>query len=601
MATARDKELAPRKELERVLASACFARSEGLSRLLRFLVERKLERRDSELKESLIGVEVYGRKPDYDPKLDSTVRSEMGRLRARLSKYYTTEGSQDPLVIDLPKGGYVPTFREPGIGIEQAAQNMHGARRQRLWLVAGLAGLVVLATALGVWWAVHKGAPIPIAVLPLVNLSQDPANDYLADGLTSEIISELSIIDGLSVRSQTSSFALKEKMRDVREAGRQLAADYILEGSVVRSGQQLRIDTRLVRTRDDVPIWSGKFEREWTEVLAIQDEIARGIVNSLRLKLGGGRRRYETSGEAYDLYLRARASAANRSPGDDEVIGLFEKAIAKDSSLAPAYAGLAEAYAWKSFARTGDPDREEKLLKMQAAAEQAIQLDPLLAEAHSALGTAFADRGQWELAERSFRRAIEIDPNSSATHDHFSRFYYWPLGRINEAVREERAAVRNDPLSPWAHAELGTVLLTTGGYDEAADQCQNLPADYQMGLVCLGRARFGQGRTAEAIQVLISVTQWGYLAYVYAKSGRQAEAEKLMAENPILHPESSGAQQFALAFAGFGDRDHTMERLERFARGGPVRLGFTLNSAEFAFLRGDPRLKTLRKKVGLPE
>ena len=395
MATAQDKELAARKELERVLASACFARSEGLSRLLRFLVERQLEGRDSELKESLIGVEVYGRRPDYDPKLDSTVRSEMARLRARLSKYYSTEGTQDPLVIDLTKGSYVPGFREPGIGIEQAAQDMHGARRQRLWLVAGLAGLVVAATALGVWWAVHKGAPIPIAVLPLVNLSQDPANDYLADGLTSEIISELSIIDGLSVRSQTSSFALKGKTRNVRDAGRQLAADYILEGSVVRSGQQLRIDTRLVRTRDDVPIWSGKFEREWTEVLAIQDEISRGIVNSLRLKLGAGRRRYETSGEAYDLYLRARALGANRFPGDEEAIGLFEKAIAKDSSLAPAYAGLAEAYAWKSFARTGDPSREEKLQKMQAAAEEAIQLDPLLAEAHSALGqpSPIADNG----------------------------------------------------------------------------------------------------------------------------------------------------------------------------------------------------------------
>jgi tetratricopeptide (TPR) repeat protein len=383
--------------------------------------------------------------------------------------------------------------------------------------------------------------------------------------------------------------------------GRQLAADYILEGSVVRSGQQLRIDTRLVRTRDDVSIWSGKFEREWTEVLAIQDEISRGIVNSLRLKLGGGRRRYEASGEAYDLYLRARASGANSFPGDDEAIDLFEKAIAKDSSFAPAYAGLAEGYAWQSFARTGDPNREEKLQKMQAAAERAIQLDPLLAEAHSALGTAFADRGQWEQAERSFRRAIEIDPNSSAAHDHFSRFYHWPLGHIREAVREARAAERNDPLSPWAHAELGTVLLTAGGYDEAAEQCQNLPADYQAGMVCLGRARFGQGRTIEAIHVLSSVTQWGYLAYVYAKSGQQAEAEKLMTENPILHPDRSGAQQFALAFAGLGDKDHTMERLERFARGGPVRLGFTLNSPEFSFLRGDSRMKTLRKKAGLPE
>src|SRR5580698_10777205 len=143
MATVQEKGLSPREELERVLASTCFVRSEGLSRLLRFLVERKLEGRDSELKESLIGVEVYGRKPDYDPKLDSTVRSEIARLRTRLSKYYTTEGSRDPLMIELPKGSYVPGFRESGLGIRQAAQNVHWAHRHRLWLVAGLAGLVV--------------------------------------------------------------------------------------------------------------------------------------------------------------------------------------------------------------------------------------------------------------------------------------------------------------------------------------------------------------------------------------------------------------------------------------------------------------------------
>src|SRR5580700_1880137 len=122
MATAQEKRPASREELERILSSACFARSEGLSRLLRFLVERQLDGRDSELKESLIGVEVYGRRPDYDPKLDSTVRSEMARLRARLSKYYSTEGIQDTLVIDLPKGGYVPGFREPELGIQPAAQ-----------------------------------------------------------------------------------------------------------------------------------------------------------------------------------------------------------------------------------------------------------------------------------------------------------------------------------------------------------------------------------------------------------------------------------------------------------------------------------------------
>src|SRR5258705_8609084 len=217
----------------------------------------------------------------------------MARLRERLSKYYSTEGNQDLLVIDLPKGSYIPSFRPP-----EPVPVLQRATPKRLGFAACLAGLVVAATALGAWWVVHKGAPIPIAVLPLVNLSQDPANDYLADGLTSEIISELAIIEGLAVRSQTSSFALKGKPRNVRDAGGQLQADYILEGSVLRDGQHLRINARLVRARDDIPIWSGKFEPEWTDVLSVQSEISRGIVNSLRLKLGRGRRRYETNQEA---------------------------------------------------------------------------------------------------------------------------------------------------------------------------------------------------------------------------------------------------------------------------------------------------------------
>jgi TolB-like protein len=320
-----------REELERVLSSDCFARSEGLSRLLRFLVERQLEGRGSELKESLIGVEVYGRSPDYDPKLDSTVRSEMARLRARLSKYYSTEGSQDTLVIELPKGSYVPGFRQPESAPKVAVEERWP---RRVWLAACLAGFGIAAMAIAGWLLLRRHQPIPIAVLPLVNFSKDGANDYLADGLTSEIISELSIIEGLTVRSQTSSFAYKAKSGSVRDAGQQLAADYILEGSLVRDGSQLRIDTRLVRTRDDVPIWSETFEREWTDVLSVQDEISRGIVNSLRLKLGGGRRRYETNPEAYDLYLRARALAARRFPGDSDVIDLFEKAIAKDLRVA---------------------------------------------------------------------------------------------------------------------------------------------------------------------------------------------------------------------------------------------------------------------------
>jgi adenylate cyclase len=294
MATAQLNQSGLREELQRVLSSACFARAERVSKLLRFLVQQQLEGQEGELKESIIGVEVFGRKPDYDPKQDSTVRTEAVRLRARLRQYYSTQGAQNPLVIELPKGGYVPRFRQAEVTPETAP--VRAALRRR-WLAFALAGVAVMAAA-GSWWSSHRNVSIPLAVLPLTNLSADPGDEYFADGLTDELIRHLSIIDGLAVRSQTSSFVFNGKPRNVREAGTQLGADYILEGSVLHDGQRLRINAQLVRARDDVPLWSGRFDRELTDVFAMQDEISRGIVNSLRLKLGRGRRRYETSAEA---------------------------------------------------------------------------------------------------------------------------------------------------------------------------------------------------------------------------------------------------------------------------------------------------------------
>jgi len=594
--TARGNGPTPREELERVLSSACFSRSEGLSRLLLFLVERHLEGREDELKESLIGVEVYGRKADYDPKVDSTVRSEMARLRARLGRYYLTEGSQDLLVIDLPKGSYVPRFRQV-----EPSPCVQTSRPKRLRIKVCLAGLALAVTALGSWWAVHEKASPSIAVLPLVNLSPDAAGDYLADGLTSEIISELSIIEGLSVRSQTSSFALKGKSLNVHEAGDRLAADYLLEGSVMRTGEQLRIDTRLVRTRDDTPIWSREFERNWSEVPGVQDEVSRGIVNSLRLKLFRGRRRYEISVEAYDLYLRARASAANRFPGDDQVIGLYEKAIAKDASLAPAWAHLAGAYAFQSFVKPNGRDHADKLAKMRAAAEKAIQLDPLLAEAHSALGVAYSRDGQWDQAEVSLRRATQIDPNLSIAHDNLVWFFLFPLGRIEEAIREARSEVKLDPLSPMAHYLLAETLISAGRFEEAANQCQNLPVDFAFTTDCVGRARLGEGKLAQAERALEAADSWGYLAYAYERTGQREKAEELLEQAPLAHPYRKGHFQYALVYAGLKDKDRTIDELEKWASVGPVRIGFTLTAPEFAFVRGDPRVKALRKRVGLPQ
>ena len=571
-----------RQQLDRVLSSGGFSRNERLSRFLRFVVERRLEGRENELKEAVIGIEVC-HNPDYDPRQDSVVRTEAGRLRARLAEYYAHEGSGDPVIIELPKGGYTPVLRQP----EERAPVDHKKRWSAPQLIVALAGLAVVLAAAGWWWVRHKSAPISIAVLPLNNLSQDPASDYFADGLTDELIRNLSLIEGLAPRSQTSSFVFKGKPRNVREVGKQLDADYILEGSVLRVGQQLRINAQLVRVRDDFPLWAGRYDRELTDVLAVQDEISRGIVNSLRLKLGRGRRRYEVSAEAYDAYLRARAQTTRRLNWREGIV-LFEEAIAKDPVFAPAYAGLAEAYAFGSG--TDETERHETLERTRAAAEKAIQLDPLLAEAHYALGAAYARDARWEQSEKSFRRAIELGPNVSEVRYRFAGYLLLPLGRIAEAVQQARMAEKTDPLSPGVQGALANVLLCARRFDEAAGHCEKAFDRVE----CLGRVRIGQGRIGEAIQLLATVANPGFYGHALGRAGRREETEKLAAVEPA-------AFQRALAYAGLADKERTLEELDRMTATGPVRLGRDLTYPEFDLIRGDPRLKALRKKVGLPE
>jgi TolB-like protein len=407
--------------------------------LLRFVVERHLDGRDNALKESVIALEVFGNR-DYDPKQDSIVRTEMARLRARLAEYYLREGTHDQVLIELPKGRYIPVFRQPN----EPRGEPRTRRHTRIWFMAALVGLAIALPATGWWWTQRKITAVSIAVLPLENLNHDPTSDYFSDGLTDELIRNLSIIDGLEVRSHTSSFAFKGRARDLREVGKELRADYILEGSILRADPELRINTRLVRVRDDVPVWSGRYDQNLTDVLAIQDEISRGIINELRLTLGRGRRRYETSVEAYDLYLRARTVSTGLD--GSQSIGLFEQAVAKDPSFAPAYAGLATAHAFQSG--LPNSDRTDELAKMLNAARKAIELDPLLAEAHDALGTAYARDGQWERSEKSFRRALELDRNRSLSYEDFSLYLLLPLGRIEEGsgnCGSQKRTIRSHP------------------------------------------------------------------------------------------------------------------------------------------------------------
>jgi TolB-like protein/Flp pilus assembly protein TadD len=587
MASVESEAQAVRRQLERVLASSGFSRNERMSRFLRFVVEGHLDGRDHELKESVIAVEVFGRSPDFDSRLDPVVRTEASRLRSRISEYYINDGKGDTVVIELPKGGYIPRIRY----IEEerkAVPSVPEKERSRFGALA-LAGLATGLACFGWMWMHHQTEPIAIAVLPLENTGHDPDNEYFADGLTDELIRNLSIIEGLAVRSRTSSFGIKGKPRSIQDAGQMLQADYILEGSTLRAGRKLRIDVQLIRVRDDFPVWSGRFDRELTDVFAIQDEISVGIVNNLRLKLGRGRRRYETSVEAYDLYLRARALPQRISRDALAVSALYEQVIAKDPQFAPAYAGLSAALAARSFQgfRT---DHAEELARMRSTAEKAIQLDPLLAEAHQALGMVHSRDGQWAQAEKSFRRAIALEPGNSLARCDLASNVLLPLGRMDESFREMRSAETTDPLSPWVHSITATLLLSNGRYEEAVVHCPK-SAEPE---VCTGRARLGQGRIDEAIQVL-SAHYNQYLGYAYGRAGRREEAERFAADG------SPNAHIQALTYAGLGDKDRAFEALDRLASLGAVRIGRALTSPEFAFLKGDPRVKTLRRKVGLPD
>ena len=596
---------AARRQLERVLVSPGFARNERLSRFLRFVVERHLEGRDSEIKESLLAIEVFGRLPGYDPKQDPIVRTEARRLRARLREYYLGDGKNDALVIDLPKGGYVPVIR-PSQPRPETTPLMIAheppLRRWRLgtrvWVGAAFACLVVALAAVG-WWHFHPEAPLPIAVLPLINLNQDPSNDYFADGLTSGLIRNLSIIDGLAARSESSSFALKGKPLKARDAGKQLEAEYLVEGSVLRSGPQLRINVQLVRVSDDLPLWSGRYDRELTDIFAIQDQISRSIVNNLRLKLGRGRRRYETSTEAYDLYLRARALRV-RPRESSQTISLFEEAIQKDPAFAPAYAGLAAVRAIRSS--NSNFDAPEEVAELHAAAQKAIELDPLSAESYDALGAAYARDGRWEQSEKSFRRAIELQPNRADSHMHFASFYLLPLGRMDETIQQLRIAERNDPLAPDVHYWLGDALADAGRDDDAVRYCEKLPPEDPRRQACILGARVRQGKAREVVQIYEASERVGATALgcAYARMGRREEAEK-EAERIATTPGGAGG---AGILACLGDKDRVFEALDRHAGDGPIRMGYFLlrvDRENRGLLRGDPRLSALRKKVGLPE
>lgn len=476
------------------------------------------------------------------------------------------------------------------------------------WLTAGL--LAPGPSTTSPTRSRHAGTAARIAVLPLQNLDPAPDSEYFADGLTDEVIRNLAVIEGLDVRSRTSSFALKGGAMNLREIGAQLHVDYVVEGSVLRAGSRLRVNAQLIRIADDAPLWSERYDRELSDVFAVQEEISRNIVNRLRLSVGQGRRRYETNVALYDRYLKARVELEKREIGRraTETAILFEEIAAADPAFAPAQAGLATALAYASlspYSLDGDPEAVSR--RLRDAARRALDLDPLLPEAHAAMGWAHARDFEWAEAERAHVRALELAPSMTTTAINYSYSTLCPLGKVDVAERVIRDALVVDPLSFDLGRELVSVLLQAGRHEEAIAEARRLrPDETALDDLRLGRellrALALAGRSDEALALFArprsrflarGASQW--LASSLVVAGRRNEVETMAQEEQDF--------PFRLLFiqAALGNRQAALDALDRMRADEPQRVALAMMQPELAMLRDEPRWGAVRRSLKVPE
>jgi TolB-like protein/Flp pilus assembly protein TadD len=453
-----------------------------------------------------------------------------------------------------------------------------------------------------------------VAVLPLSNISPDPQDEYFADGMTEEVISKVSRIEGLEVISRTSVMQYKKTPKPVREVGRELDVGTVLEGSVRKAGSKLRISVQMIDAEKDRHIWSEDYDRTLQDVFAIQSEIAKQIADALQVRLLlDNKKRLEKSPtsnvEAYTLYLKARPSISRQDKeAFDLAIRLYEQAVAKDPKFALAYAGLARSYSGLAF--HGYLPSKIAGAKARTYASKALEIDDSLSEAHRVMGGILRNF-DWDIAgaEREFKRAIEL--NQSLAEAHSSLGILLMFKRETEAaISEAKRAMELDPLSGDTLGAAGTVYLYLGMNDDAIEQFskalaldpRNNYARNNLGLSQVRKGALEEGiREMEQIKVESgrSPSMWSDLAYVYAKAGRIEDVRKLLSDclNEV-ETNHELAVAIASAYAGLGDRDRAIEWLER-AYSEHVTVLISAN-ADFVFdsIRMDPRFQSLMRKLG---
>jgi eukaryotic-like serine/threonine-protein kinase len=451
-----------------------------------------------------------------------------------------------------------------------------GRGRRRLAVAAGIVVALGLAAVAALRLLKPRSAqgdstPASAAVLPFADLSEGKGDEYFSDGLTDELITALSRLEGIRVAARTSSFQFKGRAVDVRDVGRRLGVGAVLEGSVRRSGSRVRITAHLVNARDGYQLWGESYDRELADVFAVQEDIARAIISALQVKLGAKSRdvlraRPTRDVLAYDHYLKGRFGWNQRTTaGMQEAVRQLEQAVARDSSFALAWAALADAYVLV-IPYAGAP-RDTVWPQARAAAARALALDSTLGEAHTALayGTMIYD-WDWPRAEASFRRAIAVDPGYPTAHQWYGDFL-WSRGRLDEALAQMQEAQRLDPLSLVIASELGQTYYLLRRFSEARAPLQEtlaLEPNYPHALYLIGLVYVQEHRYDEAIAAMRRALELGGfqedlaggLAYAYGAAGHRVDATRYTAEL-ARRMAAGGVGPFALALAYTGQGDLT--------------------------------------------
>lgn len=547
-----------------------------------------------------------------------------------------------PEVNEVPQNGHLGAVAPSASsgpatesGAPPATQSDRGWSKKSSVVLAASVGMVLLAVSVGyVRWSAprnpaHQLHERPmLAVLPFENLTGDAGQEYFSDGMTEEIISQLSNLDPqhLGVIARTSVMHYKKGQPPLDQIGRELGVQYVLEGSVRRDSNEVRITAQLIQMKDQTHLWARQYDRELKGLLVVQGEIAQQIAEEIQSALGDKRKRKDKDDkqtaatrqsalspqalDAYDLYLKGQYFWNKRTPESlPKGIEYFQQAIDKDPTYARAYAGLADCYALITGYDPSVP-ANEAMPKARAAAARAVELDEGLAEAHTALALVAQDFDwDWPTAEREYQRAIELNPNYATAH-HWYGEYLGLMGRFDEAFREFERARQLDPLSLIIATDNAVTLLYSRQYDRAISQfraVQEMDPDFPHAHMVIV-AYVQKGLYADALahietwqRIDDSPWSWSMLAYVYGRSGQSLQArgalERLRQWNRRKH---LSAGTIFLAYAGMGNKDEAFAWLNQAIAEHSVDLSLKVNPV-YDPLRGDPRFHELMRQVRLAQ